>query len=180
MSRAAAITVELVQLVPILTLASSFIVAGQVDLERASALFTVSAALAVVITTALAVARAPLNTVLLGTDLWLLLGAVAFGVPVGPLAAALGRLQGAGLFACVLLTGLVLSAAAPRGFLGLAAENGRRRRAGSLALLLLTAGALAWSAAFVDDIRLGGGLPFIALNVSRRILLRRLGADGGG
>ncbi len=174
MSRTGPILVEGIQFAPILTLASTFVVSGEVDLERAGTLFVVAAAEAVVITGVLVTLRKPLNPVLLGTNLWLALGALAFGPPIGPLAALVDRTRAIGLFACALAVGGALTALSPRGYLGAALADPAVVRRGSLIMLALTVVALAWAWAFVDDIRLGGGLPFIALNVSRRVLVRRL------
>ena len=180
MARFKPIALEVIQFAPILTLASTFVVSGEVDLERAGTLFVVAAIEAVVITAVVAVFRAPLNTILLGTHVWLVLGALAFGVPIEPLAEVLGRFQAVVLFACVLVMGGVLAAAAPNGYIGAAMPDRRKVHIGSAILLALSAAALAWSWFFVEDIRLGGGLPFIALNISRRVLARRLtpGAPG--
>lgn len=173
-ARALGVLAEVVQFAPILTLASSFIVAGDVDLERAGTLFLVAAAEAIAITCGLIALRRPLNPVLLGTNLWLLLGAVAFGIPVDPLAGVLGRIRAAGLFACALAVGGLLTALSPGGYLGVQLLDRGAVLRGSGIVLALTAVALAWSWVFVDDIRLGGGLPFIALNVARRLIARRM------
>lgn len=179
MSRTKTITAEVIQFAPILTLASTFVVSGEVDLGRAATLFVVAAAEAVVVTGVVLGLRARLNPVLLGTNLWLILGALGFGVPVEPLAELLGRLQATGLFACALAAGAVLTAASPAGYLGVDLPSRRTVLVGSLVLLGLTAAAVAWSSVFVDDVRLGGGLPFILLNVSRRVLGRQLAKRAG-
>jgi hypothetical protein len=112
--------------------------------------------------------------VLLGTNLWLILGAFAFGLPMESLAELLGRLQAAGLFACALGVGALLTAVSPTGYLGVDLPSRRTVVVGSLVLLGLTGAALAWSLVFTDNVRLGGGLPFILLNVTRRMMGRRL------
>ena len=174
MVRLKPILLEAIQFAPILTLASTFVVSGAVDLERAGTLFVVAAVEAVVFTAVVAALRAPLNTILVGTNVWLVLGALAFGLPIETLADGLGRLQAVALFACVSVIGALLTAVAPNGFVGAELPGRRRTLVGSLILLALSAMALTWSWFFVDDIRLGGGLPFILLNVSRRVLARRL------
>jgi hypothetical protein len=174
MSRAKNIAVEVIQFAPILTLASTFVVSGEVDLERAGTLFVVAAAEALVITGVLAAFRLALNPILLGTNLWLVIGALAFGLSIEPLAALVSRTRAVGLFGCALIVGGLLTAFAPRGYVGVELRDRGTVRRGSLIMLALTAVALVWSWSFVADIRLGGGLPFIALNVSRRVLARRL------
>ena len=82
MTRSLKIVAEVVQFVPIITLASSFIVKGGVDLNQASTLFVISGAGALFITLTLVYFKVLLNPILLATNLWLLFGAVAFGMPV--------------------------------------------------------------------------------------------------
>ena len=168
------VLVEAVQFLPVITLASSFLVHGEVDLGRAGPLFIVAALGAALITAILAARREPLNPILLGTGAWLVAGAVAFGVPIAPLARIIGRLRAAGLFACTAVVG-----ASPPGYLGMSHPDRGLVRRWSLALLGLTLAATLWAWVFVDNIRLGGGLPFILLNVARRVLLRRLTRNQG-
>ena len=174
MLKAKFITFEAIQFIPILTLASSFIVAGKVDLERASVLFVISAALAALVTAVVLLAKVKANPVLLGTNAWLLIGAIAFGIPIEPLADLVNQARGAGLFTCVLGVGIVLTIVSKQGFSGVESKNRSAVRKGSIVMLILTAIALAWSIFMVENIRLGGGLPFILLNVCRRILSKRL------
>ena len=173
------VLVEAVQFLPVITLASSFLVHGEVELGRAGPLFIVAALGAALITAILAARRAPLNPILLGTGAWLVAGAVAFGVPIAPLARIIGRLRAAGLFACTAVVGALLTAASPTGYLGMSHPDRGLVRRWSLALLGLTLAATLWAWVFVDNIRLGGGLPFILLNVARRVLLRRLTRNQG-
>ncbi len=173
MSRAKTITAEVLQFAPILTLASTFVVSGEVDLGRASTLFVVAAGEAVIITALVLALRRPLNPVLLGTHLWLLIGAIGFGIPIDPLAELLGRTNAVGLFACALLVGALLTALSPTGYIGVPLPR-QTVLAVSAVLLVLTLLALIWSWFFVDNIRLGGGLPFILLNVTRRVMGRQL------
>ena len=162
---------ELLQLVPVVTLASSFLWAGEVELARAGPLFALAAALTLPVT-ALVVARGHVpNPILLGAALWLWLGAGAFGAGVG--AGALAEARGAGLFACALGVGVALLFAAPTGYVGARHPDPAWLRRTSLVLLACTTLALAWAWAFRADLRLGSGLPFVALNVTRRVLVAR-------
>jgi hypothetical protein len=173
LSKSKKILLETVQFVPVITFAVSFVAAGEVDLKRASVLFVVSAVAAVLITVFLVIRKLSLNPILLGTDIWLGIGALAFGIPVPQLAALVDHLRAAGLFACVLGLGLTLTWASPTGYIGMSHPNRRLVRDTSFLLLILTAGALAWSWINTDNIRLGGGLPFVLLNVIRRVIIRR-------
>jgi hypothetical protein len=164
---------ELVQLVPIVTLALPFIVAGGVDLSRASGGLLAGALLTVPVTALVVWRRGVLNPILLGTAAWLWFGALAFTVPIPPLEQAVRETQGFGLFVAIVLAGVVTTLFSPHGFIGCRHGDRRFVRNSSLALLALGALALAWSFYFRDNVRLGGGLPFIVLNVARRLLVRR-------
>ena len=166
--------IEAIQFVPVITLASSFLVAGGVDLGRAAPLFVVSAAMAVIITVGLAAKQVLLNPILLGSNLWLFVGAIAFGLPVPPLADFIAFAEAAGLFGAILVVGIgYFVARSKTGFIGLPGGDAKVVRNLSIVLLALTALALGWSIVFLDNIRLAGGLPFILLNVTRRVLIRR-------
>lgn len=168
-----ALLLEAVQFIPVISLASSFIVSGGVDLSRAAALFVISGIGAFVITSALIIMRVQLNPVLFGTNIWLCTGALAFGIPVPALASVLAKAQAAGLFACVLGIFLPLTIFSPAGFIGMPHPNRRTVRKLSLQLFIAATIVFVWSVIMVDNIRLGGGLPFILLNVTRRMMMRR-------
>jgi hypothetical protein len=172
MSRAPAIMIEAVQFVPLLSFAAPFVLAGQVDLSAAGGSFLLGAALAIPIAGALAWKKIPQNPILLGVDAWLAVGALAFAA-VPPLAELYARYQAATLFVGAFVVGVALTALSPGGYLGMHPPRPDVVRKGSAALLALTAGAVAWALVF-PDIRLGGAVPFIALNVVRRVALRRL------
>lgn len=165
--------IELVQLVPVVTLALPFIAKGDVDLSRAGSGFLVAALLTIPVTGLVLYRRGTLNPILLGTALWLWLGALAFNLPIEPLRAALVEAQGFGLFVGVFVVALVASIASPAGFIGCRHPDAAFVRRSSLTLLGLAIVALAWSWLFRQNIRLGGGLPFIVLNVARRVLIVR-------
>ena len=172
-SKTKAFLQEASQFVPVIVLASSFIVAGGVDLGRAGTLFIISAACAVVITAVLIRQRVLLNPILVGTNLWLLLGALSFGIPIPALAKIMGQVQAAGLFACALGVGVLFTLTKPTGYIGMRHSRRRLIRKLSVIMIILTAIALAWSYIYVHNIRIGGALPFIVLNVTRRVMIRR-------
>ncbi len=164
---------ELVQLVPIVTLALPFIVAGKIDFERAGTALLVAAVLTLPASALVLAKHWVLNPILVGTALWLWVSAIAFRIPLRGLVALLSDAQGAGLFAGVLCAGVVSTLASPHGFVGCRHPDRRWLLSASLALLALSALALGWSWAFRQNIRAGGGLPFIVLNVVRRVLVLR-------
>jgi hypothetical protein len=135
--------------------------------------FTIATALAVLITAMLVRQGVTLNPVLLGAALWLGLGAVGFGLPVPPLASWLAETQAFGLFACALGVGLVTTPRSGAGYIGAAHDDPGWVRSRSLVLLGVTALAVGWAWVFRHDVRLGGGLPFIVVNVTRRVMIAR-------
>lgn len=164
---------ELVQLVPVVSLALPFILAGKVDLAQAGVGLVVGAMLTLPVTGLVLWKNGVLNPILLGTALWLWAGAGAFSLPVPPLRDALVAAQGFGLFVGVLAVAVPALAFSPEGFIGCRSPDARFVQRASLALFALALVVLGWSWAFRADIRLGGGLPFIVLNVARRAIIRR-------
>jgi hypothetical protein len=164
---------EIVQLVPIISLALPFIVEGKVDIGRAGSGFLLGALLTIPVSAAVVARRHLLNPILVGAGLWLWLGAIAFQVPVTPIVNWLSRTQAFGLFVAALVTGLVATLLSPQGYVACRSSDPRWLRKASLGLLALTLAAVGWAWLFRHDIRLGGGLPFIVLNAARRILSRR-------
>ena len=150
---------ELVQLVPVVCLALPFIVAGGVDLEQAGPGFVLGALLTVPATALVAWRGHALNPITTGTALWLWVGALAFGLPVESLRGWLVDTQAFGLFVAALAAVAVAHLRAPHRV--------------TWALLGLGVAAIGWAWVWRHDIRLGGGLPFITLNVVRRVLIAR-------
>ena len=164
---------ELVQLLPIVSLAFPFIMTGRVDLGRAGSGFLVGALLALPISAVVLVRKHLLNPILLGAGLWLCLGAVAFALPAPILVSFLVQTQAFGMFVAAFGVGLVATIFSPHGYVACRSSDGRWIRRASLGLLGLTLAIVGWTWLFRHDIRLGGGLPFIVLNVARRVLVRR-------
>ncbi|MBN2715411.1 MAG: hypothetical protein JXX14_06120 [Deltaproteobacteria bacterium] len=174
MNRAKKTLTEAVQFVPIITLAFTFIIKGGVDLEQAGPLFVVAAIMAIGITSWLHILKVTQNPILLASNIWLLLGALAFGVPIPFLATVFSQTNAALLFASVLSVGIAQTALKrPTGFIGMTNADPQTVRRLSVIMLGLSAVILIWAVLFRDNIRLGGGLPFIVLNISRRILIKR-------
>jgi hypothetical protein len=168
-----ALWAELIQLVPIISLAFPFIVQGRVDLSRASSGFLLGAILSLPISAVVVLRKRPLNPILIGTGLWLCLGALAFNMPIPALAAWLTATQAFGLFAAAFAVGLVATFVSPFGYIACPTSDVQWLRRASFALLALTALVVCWAWFFRSDLRLGGGLPFIVLNLARRLMSRR-------
>jgi hypothetical protein len=160
---------EVVQFIPVLTLAAGFVIAGEIDLSVAAARFTVAAILALIIVGGLAWRQVRQNPFLVGADLWLIVGAVSFNLPIEPIKAAMVQAGGGGIFLGALAVGLLYTLARPEGYLGV---ESRHTRLLSAVLLVLTAAGAAWAMAHPDSIRLGAALPFIGVNVLRRVMGR--------
>jgi hypothetical protein len=164
---------EILQLVPIISLALPFIIEGKADVGRAGMGFLIGALLTLPISAAVVLRKHLLNPILVGTGLWLWLGFVAFYVPVPTLATWLVHTQAFGLFVAALLVGLATMALSPWGYIACRSSDPRWNRRNSLRLLGLTVVIVGWAWIFRHDIRVGGGLPFIVLNVARRIVTLR-------
>src|SRR6185295_5076233 len=117
--------------------------------------------------------RGILNPILVGTALWLWISAVAFLLGAGKLLDWVTEAQAAGLFLGVVLVGLVATFFSPEGFIGARHQDARWLRRSSWTLFSLALVALGASWLLRHNIRAGGGLPFIALNVARRALILR-------
>ena len=165
-----AVWAELVQLVPIISLAFPFIVAGKVDISRAGSGFVIGALLTIPISAVVLLRKQLLNPILLGAGLWLCLGAVAFIVPVPPITEWLVQTQAFGLFAAALVTGIMTTLFSSHGFVACRSTRPHWIRKASIGLLAIVIVILCWAWVFRHNIRLGGGLPFIVLNVARRVL----------
>ncbi len=173
-----AIWAELVQLIPVISLALPFIVQGTVDLRKAGVGFAVAAVLSVLVTLVVALRGYLVNPILIGAACWLWVGAIGFVVPVAPLRVLIAETQAAGLFLGALVAGAVSLYVSPYGYVACRTRDRQWVRDSSWWLLVATALALVWSWWFRSDIRLGGGLPFIALNAGRRLLCRFAPPDG--
>lgn len=163
---------ELVQLLPVMSLAIPFIVRGEVDLGRAASGFLLAAVLFGVVTWFVLTKNGVLNPILLGTGAWLILGALAFNIPLASLASSIAATQGFTLFLVILAVGFIATFASGEGFIGHRSADAIWIRRASFALLALSLGAVAWAHRFHTDVRLGAGLPFIVLNVTRRVMIK--------
>jgi hypothetical protein len=166
---------ELIQLIPIVNFALPLIIRGEVDFEHAQRAFLYAALLTLPVSALVLRRGYVLNPILLGTGIWLWLAAIAFGRQLEPLKSWLVQAQGFGLFAAIFLVGVVATFASANGYIGARCPDARWVRRTSLGLLALTAVALVWAYFLRSNIRLGGGLPFLIVNVARRATIVRAG-----
>ncbi len=164
---------EAIQLVPVVSLALPFVLAGHVDLEQASWGFMLGAGLSVPISALVVARRQLLNPILVGTALWLWLGAITFQFDFRTLQAWYVDTQAFGLFVASLVVGVIATFTSRQGFVACRGAPRDWARKASLGLLAMNALMVGWAWWFRDDIRVGGGLPFITLNLARRLLMRR-------
>lgn len=164
-----AVLLELLQFVPIVLFAAPFLVEGQVDLSAAGQAFVMSTLTAVIVLWRTRQLGFPLNPILVGADAWLFVGALAFSVPLPPLVSWIALTQGFGLFVSIVAALSISSALGPRRAVGVTGDDRTIRRA-SLGLVTLAVVLAVWAFYWRHDLRIGGGLPFIGLNVTRRAL----------
>jgi hypothetical protein len=164
---------ELIQLVPIVSLALPIILAGKIDFARAGTALLVAALLTIPVSAFVVLRHAVLNPILVGTALWLWLAALAFELGLPGLVSALSEAQAAGLFLGVVIVGFGATLVSPQGFIGTVHPDRAWIRQTSLLLLGLAIAVAAWAWAFRHNVRLGGGLPFLVLNIVRRRLILR-------
>jgi len=118
-------------------------------------------------------ARVVQNPIALGSAAWFWFGAISFWAPVPAGLRLLELSQASGLFLATLLVGGTATALSPYGYVAVPTQDSRWALRASLGLLALNLGCLAWAWAYRFDIRMGAGLPFLVLNLVRRILGRR-------
>jgi hypothetical protein len=164
---------ELIQLAPVLSLAMPFIIRGEVDLGRASQGFLVGALLTLPVSAFVVYRKHVLNPILIGTGLWLLVGAYAFNAQSEVVSAWLTQARAFGLFVSILAVGLATTFLSPQGFIGCVHNDTEWLRRASLLLLAFSALAATVAYWLRGNVRLGGGLPFVALNVLRRVVINR-------
>ncbi len=165
---------ELLQFVPILTFALPFMAAGAVDLGAAGGGFVRATLIALAVMGLLKWLDHPQNPIHVATNGWLLVGALAFAVPVSPLTELYAEWGALSLFGGVALWGGVQLGSGRGGFLLGSVATTRQLRVLTPVMIGLLGLAMVWAWIFQDNLRLGGGLPFITLNVVRRVLLKRV------
>jgi len=166
---------ELVQLVPVVSLAFPIIMSGEVDLTEMGTAFVVATVLAIVLHGLLRWKGFTANPILLGTALWLVAGAAGFAGGLTPVAAFIADTQAFGLFVGAFAVGAIATPMSPSGYIGCRSDDASWVRRSSVGLLGLTAAIVVWAWFFRHDVRLCGGLPFIVLNVARRVTIARAG-----
>lgn len=136
--------------------------------------FIVGACFAVFEKTLLVAKRFPLDRLLLGVDMFLIVGGVGFLFNIPLILDVYERLIQATLFAFLLAVGILTTFLTERGFVGI--KHHERGRVVIYSLYLLGAGVVAFlvSLAFRGNYLLAGILPFTGMIVANRMLIKKL------
>jgi hypothetical protein len=134
--------------------------------------FEVGGLLAVVETAILIWKRVTLNRLLLGANVFLMVGALGFGLQIPFIVSLYGRTHESALFGAVFVVGLLTTFFTTAGFIEMPSLDRKTvvRRSG--ALLVVTAICMTLSIALKGNVMLGGTLPFVLLIVARQFLRR--------
>lgn len=115
-----------------------------------------------------------LNTLVLGVNFYLMVGALGTISGFKPLLYAMNELRESGLLLCMVLVGLFTTLFSPAGFISKSGESRRHLiKTYSWVLLLVATVGLLFSFVYRGDLRMSAALPVFTLAVVRRILVWR-------
>jgi hypothetical protein len=118
--------------------------------------------------------KIPLSRLLAGANLFLVIGALAFGFHITPIQEILGQLMEASIFVCVAIVLLITSLRSRTGAFEYSSASIEVTKRYSFALLLFTAICAGWALYFKGDTLKAGTLPFVALIIVKFALQKRL------
>lgn len=124
--------------------------------------------------------RAPVNRLLLGANLYLLVGGLATVTRQWRVLVFYGLLKGAGIFAAILLVGLVTTIFSPSGYVGRRHPDRQKVRFYSLVLLGLTAAGLVVTVLFRGSGTWPVALPLLVVAIANQVLAHRLDQSPNG
>jgi len=136
--------------------------------------FMLSGLCAIVIVTIQMYQKLIIDRLMLGVNLFLTLGAVAFLVNIDSLLYYYGAYKGVAFLSCIAVVGIVTSLFSDSVFVGISSHNKKLINEVSLQLLAVNAAAIAWS--FVmnsDGLIISVVVPYVAL----RVIYERLGKE---
>ncbi|OFZ56007.1 MAG: hypothetical protein A2428_08645 [Bdellovibrionales bacterium RIFOXYC1_FULL_54_43] len=142
--------------------------------EAWSIAFQSSAIFAFIETVLLVIAKKPLNRLLMGANLFLAIGGIAFLLELDTVLAFYGQMMETTLFLAVVIVGLVSTFFTSRGFIEVADRQPQDIRRYSQYLLVITATCTVVSVIFRGNVLLAGTVPFVALIVARKLLQTKL------
>jgi hypothetical protein len=119
--------------------------------------------------------RRPASRLILGANLYLLVGGAAAFAQQWWVLRYFGVLRESGIFLAMLGVGLVTTFVSRAGFIGVATAPPPEVRKASLVMLAATAGAVAIAVAFRGDRTWAAAMPVLALAILQRTLAQRRG-----
>jgi hypothetical protein len=176
------LTFALVQFLPLSLFATYAFWHGQPTNERWVNAFTFGAMAAAIQLLIVLPQRRPVNRLILGANLYLLVGGAAAIAHQWWLLNFYARLNESGIFLFMLGVGIAATFASPAGFVGVAEAERRIVRRYSVWLLAATFAAALASIAFQGNRTWSAVVPLIGLAVLQRSLVRRVShasSDGG-
>jgi hypothetical protein len=135
--------------------------------------FIIGGALAVLETAVLALKRIHLNRLILGANLFLILGGLGFLLELQPILNLYGKYTQAVLFFSMLLVGLATTLFTPSGYIGTTKCSKAWIRKNSLYLLAATLLATLISLYFRGSVLKAGLAPFLIIYFTRHYLIRK-------
>lgn len=139
--------------------------------------FLVGEALAVLEMIVFLSLKLPIHRLLLGVNLYLVVGSMAFTFSLEPLLTLYGNLRESALFGMIAVIGVVSTLFSPKGFIEVAHPDRARVRRFSWMLVGVSIVSLTVSFLYRSNVWLAGTLPFVLLLVSRRFLQQRVFED---
>ena len=136
---------------------------GETSTERLITAFKFGASLAAIELLFLAVRKTPANRLILGANLWLILGGFAAFTQQWWFLRVYERFGEASLFATIFAVGVVATAVTPSGFVA-AVGTKRKVMLASLTLLAAVGGALVLAIAYKGNVKIAAVLPIIGLS----------------
>ena len=135
---------------------------------------TTTAILAILAITVLAMRKFPVNRVVLGANIWIVLAALSLVNGWVLVQQYLFHFfSEAGFFLVIFIVGLFSMYFFKTGFIGIPNRDPNVVRKYSLYLLFATALAMLWADYFRGDVNFGGSLPFLVLALVQWLLMQR-------
>lgn len=161
---------SLITFLPLLVFITYALWDGPPPEERWLAAYKIASPLAIVQLVWAARSAAPINRLLLGANLYLLVGGLCAWSGYEPGLGLLRELKGAGVLLSILLVGATLTLASRDGFVGATRGEARRIRRNSVWLLVATVIAFAVAYEFNASPKYGTAIPLVALVLVNRVL----------
>lgn len=145
---------------------------GKPDFERFKTAFTIGGSLAGVQLAWTLWGGTVVNRVVLGVNLYLVIGALSFYLNWVLLGRAYDNLRETGVVAAITLIGLITTIASPYGFVGIAGPRAKVRNRSMIMLAVAGAGC-AVSLAFRGNLILSAAVPIMGIQLSQKFLARK-------